>query len=174
MLSEAIAFDNTAEAVIKNQPKLKAVDSTANDNLPGQNEFIEGFIHHPNAFPIHAKKRWFNRANSDAYGNGMGLCFQSEKYFSPGSSVAITIPLRGEEQTFIGQVVLVRSQSEQYEIGLWFDQIDVINRIRIVEQICHIEVYLKQKQRTEGPFVSKEKVAEEWIQKFAGVFPSVS
>jgi hypothetical protein len=43
---------------------------------------------------------------------------------------------------------------------------------RIVEQICHIEVYLKHKRHYEGPFISPERVAREWVTRFASSFPS--
>ena len=44
-------------------------------------------------------------------------------------------------------------------------------RLRIVEQICHIELYLSDKRYKEGPFLSREKLTEEWINRFASGFP---
>lgn len=138
---------------------------------------IEGFIHHPKNFPLTVRKLWFKKSAVDdlsyTSGEGLGLYFRSEKYLSPGSNVEVSIPLRGEEQKFTGQVVLVKNQGEEYEIGLWFEHKDDIHRARIVEQICHIEAYLHEKRRQEGPFVSSEHVAQEWINKFAAAFPSV-
>ncbi len=138
---------------------------------------FEGFIHHPKNFPLSVRKLWFktfaaNDLNYDT-DQGLGLCFSSNKYLSPGSTIEVSIPLRGEEQKFVGKVVLVRNQGEDYEIGLWFDHKDDISRARIVEQICHIESYLKEKRRQDGPFVSNERLTQEWIAKFASVFPSI-
>ncbi|NIT40522.1 MAG: PilZ domain-containing protein, partial [Gammaproteobacteria bacterium] len=46
-------------------------------------------------------------------------------------------------------------------------------KIRIVEQICHIESYLQHKRYREGPFISRERVTEEWITRFAASFPTI-
>ena len=48
------------------------------------------------------------------------------------------------------------------------------SRARIVEQICHIESYLKNKKFREGPYIlNRERVAEEWISKYASSVPSL-
>ena len=83
----------------------------------------------------------------------------------------ISIPLKGETQSFRGKIVLVRNMEDHFEIGMWLTQDDV-HRARVVEQICHIETYLKTKRQQDGPFVNDEHVAEEWIGKYAAIFPS--
>jgi len=135
-----------------------------------------GFIHHPAGFPIECKRLWFSslykavkRGQSD-----IGLIFDSEKYIKPGVSIEITIPLRNDIEKFRGKVVLVRHNGDFYEIGMWLRQGSDASRARIVEQICHIESYLKNKKITEGPYVlNRERVAEEWITKYASTVPTL-
>ncbi|MFT5133920.1 MAG: hypothetical protein ACI9SC_002393 [Gammaproteobacteria bacterium] len=133
-----------------------------------------GFIHHPAGFPIECKRLWFGDPDErDETGHSdIGLIFDSEKYIKPGVTIEITIPLRNEIEKFRGKVVLVRHNGDFYEIGLWLRRRSDASRARIVEQICHIETYLKDKKFREGPYViNPERVAEEWISKYASSVP---
>lgn len=136
---------------------------------------LEGFIHHPPGFPIQwhplrlKKKLQQTEYNQHSH---LGLCFESEKYIKPGTVLELTIHLRGEDQKFTGRVILVHNKGTLFEIGVWFSSRSDASRLRIVEQICHIEAYLKHKRHHEGPFVSQERIAQEWISRFASTFPS--
>lgn len=143
-------------------------------------EFVEsnlsGFIHHPSGFPIEVRRLWLGNWMDEAADQGpgtLGLCFESDRYIRPGTLLEVSIPLRGVIQKFRGRVVLVRGNGETCEIGIWLPSRTDAGRIRIVEQICHIEAYLKHKRHQEGPFISKERIAQEWITRFAASFPSV-
>jgi hypothetical protein len=135
-----------------------------------------GFIHHPAGFPIECKRLWFgdHDSSADQGQSEIGLIFDSEKYIKPGATIEITIPLRNEIEKFRGRVVLVRHNGDYYEIGVWLRRQADASRARIVEQICHIESYLKDKKFREGPYViNRERVAEEWISKYASSVPSL-
>jgi hypothetical protein len=135
-----------------------------------------GFIHHPAGFPIECKRLWFGDPDKavDLGHSDIGLIFDSEKYIKPGATVEITIPLRNEIEKFRGKVVLVRHNGDYYEIGMWLRRREDASRARIVEQICHIEAYLKDKKFRDGPYViNRERVAEEWITKYASSVPSL-
>ena len=136
---------------------------------------LEGFIHHPGDFPLSWRriKKSKYLAQDETPGN-LGLVFDSDKYIKPGTILELNITLRGETQHFVGQVILVRNLEEHFEIGVWLSTREDAARARIVEQICHIESYLKQKRHREGPFISKERVTQEWITRFASRFPSLS
>ena len=45
-------------------------------------------------------------------------------------------------------------------IGMMLLNMEDVPKLRIVEQICHIELYLSDKRYNEGPFLSKEKLTE--------------
>lgn len=137
---------------------------------------LEGFIHHPPGFPIAWRQLKAKTAKNFAVENAaqghIGLCFESEKYIKPGTVLELAITLRGEVQKFAGRVILVRNKGDGCEIGVWFDSRPDAGRLRIVEQICHIESYLRLKRHHDGPFVSPERIAQEWISRFASTFPS--
>ena len=136
---------------------------------------LEGFIHHPPGFPIEwhqLRLKKTDQTSEYTSQSHIGLCFESDKYIKPGTVLELVIHLRGETQKFAGRVVLVRNKGEQFEIGVWFTSKSDAGRLRIVEQICHIEAYLRHKRHHEGPFVSPERVAQEWISRFASTFPS--
>jgi len=44
-------------------------------------------------------------------------------------------------------------------------------RMRMFEQVCHIEAYRKEKQSREGRKLSREEAAAEWISSYAAGFP---
>lgn len=150
------------------RPKNKYYTELVESNLTG-------FIHHPSGFPIEARRLWlgdwFDVPDSMEESN-LGLCFESDRYIKPGTVLEISIPLRGVIQKFKGRVVLVKWNGESCEIGMWLSSRTDAGRIRIVEQICHIEAYLKHKRHHEGPFISQERIAQEWISRFASSFPS--
>ena len=131
---------------------------------------LHGFIHHPPGLPILCKTIKHDAVTGEP--GDIGLCFEWDHYIKPGTLLEVEIPLRGEIQKFRGKVILVRTRDTGFEIGIWLRDKSDAARIRIVEQICHIEVYLKHKRHHEGPFVSPERVAEEWISRFASRFPS--
>ncbi len=153
---------------------FKAIGVTARYHPNGQLEYgPRGFVHHPSDHPIRYRRvlNWRKPQTSMQERGKLGLCFESNKFVSPGSDVELTIPLRGELQKFRGEVVLVRDIGFGYEIGVWLHTKEDAARVRIVEQICHIECYLKEKQEREGRMVSRENAAHEWITKFAASFP---
>jgi len=142
-------------------------------------EFVEsnlnGFIHHPAGFPLEVRRLWFSQwfdVELVPEPGTIGLCFESDRYIKPGTTLEVAIPLRGVVQKFKGRVVLVRWNGDTCEIGMWLSTRTDAGRIRIVEQICHIEAYLKHKRHKDGPFVSPERIAQEWISRFASSFPS--
>jgi len=142
-------------------------------------EFVEsnlnGFIHHPAGFPLEVRRLWLGDWFDHDLGKDpgtLGLCFESDRYIKPGTILEISIPLRGVIQKFKGRVVLVRWNGDTCEIGMWLSSRTDVGRIRMVEQICHIEAYLKHKRHKDGPFMSQERIAKEWITRFASSFPS--
>ena len=138
-------------------------------------EHFLGFIHHPRRFPIEYRRISFWEKTVPVFeeASDIGLTITSVKYMKPGTCIEIAIPIRRELQKFRCRVVLVREVSEGYELGLWLLNKSDAARIRIVEQICHIELYLNDKRYMDGPFLSRERVANEWITRFAANFPTI-
>ena len=138
-----------------------------------QSESMQGFIKHPKRFPLQFKRLRFwesSKIDIDPESN-TGLTFSSKEYQKPGSIIEVTIPTRKEIHHFMGKVVMVKESDGYFEIGIWLVNGEDAPKLRIVEQICHIELYLNDKRHKEGPFLSPEKLTEEWITRFASGFP---
>lgn len=167
--SEQIKDRSSATAIkpaVHTQTKYYAARTDSN---------LHGFIHHPPGYPLewHTIRHKQKPGQEELVSRGnIGLCFESDRYIKPDTWLEITIQIRGEVQKFRGRVILVRNKGELFETGIWFTSKADASRIRMVEQICHIEAYLTHKRHHEGPFVSPERVAQEWISRFASRFPS--
>jgi hypothetical protein len=101
-----------------------------------------------------------------------GLAFLSNRNIEQGVIVDINIPLVDPQVSLKGVVVWCRPDGENlFEVGVRF--IDESNhfRMRMVEQICHIEHYKKEIFDREGRAVSGEEAALEWISRYAKDFP---
>jgi len=143
-------------------------------------EFIEpdldGCIHHAAHFPLECRSLNHNEYRDviDQGTGSVGLSFFSENKVEVGSFVEILIPTPKKAARFVCKVICVRAIDEHYQIGLWFLSQSDSHRIRMVEQVCHIELYVNERRFQEGPFLSKEKLTQEWVERFAKQFPSMA
>lgn len=106
------------------------------------------FIAHPAQFPFRVRRRTalpWQHEQAPVTGGDVGLSFHSDKYLPAGTRIDLEIPLRGVTQRFMATVVMVREQSDGFEIGLWFASTDDAGRARIVEKICRTECYLRSR-----------------------------
>jgi hypothetical protein len=87
--------------------------------------------------------------------------------------MAVAIDAAGERHGFEAEVVVMRQQGSRFEMGLWMSDEDSSYRLRMVEQACHIEAYRRRVEREEGRSMSSETAALEWIERYAGSFPSL-
>jgi len=102
-----------------------------------------------------------------------GLAFVSQKPFEILQRVRICIPLLQQDNYLVGNVVWCEKSGKSYEIGIEFEKTRDAFRIRMIEQICHIEHYRKEVERLEGRELSAQEAAGEWISKYAGDFPAL-
>lgn len=102
-----------------------------------------------------------------------GLAFLSHKPLEILQRVRISIPLLQQENYLVGNVVWCEKSDTGYEIGIEFEHSRDVFRLRMIEQICHIEEYRKEVAQQEGRKLSSQEAAKEWISKFAGDFPAL-
>ena len=100
-----------------------------------------------------------------------GLSFQSQQALDTNQKVRVSIPLLGGEGSLAGAVVWCEPSKNGYEIGLEFESSEEISRLRMIEQICHIEHYRNEVKLTEGRELSADEAAKEWISRYAVDFP---
>ncbi len=105
-----------------------------------------------------------------------GLRCLSDKPLAAGTEITIIIDLVDPALEIPGIVIWCRANDTSttdtsYELGIEYQGEKDVYRLRMVEQICHIEHYRKEVQTREGRNISSEEAAREWITKFAGKFP---
>ncbi len=102
-----------------------------------------------------------------------GLAFSSLKPIEILQRVRICIPVLRRDNFLVGNVVWCEKSDVGYEVGIEFETSRDVFRLRMIEQICHIEHYRKEIYRVEGRWLSAQDAADEWIAKFADDFPSI-
>ena len=77
------------------------------------------------------------------------------------------------DNTLVGNVVWCDRSGNGYEIGIEFEKSRDVFRLRMIEQICHIEHYRKEILLQEGRELTTQEAASEWITKYASDFPAL-
>jgi hypothetical protein len=133
------------------------------------------FIRHPANVPIEFKVNPFHTHQSPTLHNISigGLSFQSNHYIPKNTTIQLCIPTVEPPFQATAVVVWCNRRESDYLIGVKFIDQQTAFRIRMIEQICHIEGYRKYLSRQKGIKVSGEEAANEWIAKFAKDFPSI-
>ncbi len=102
-----------------------------------------------------------------------GLAFISQKPLDLLERVRVSIPVLKQDNHLVGNIVWCEKSKAGYEIGVEFENSGDVFRLRMIEQICHIEHYRKEIARLEGRELSAQDAAQEWISKYAGDFPAI-
>ena len=138
---------------------------------------IRKYIRHPSDVPIQVASDWteleFDETGEQTLTNVSlgGLSFISPDPLEVLHRVRICFPILNQDSFFIGNVAWCEKSDEGYEIGLEFESSKDIFRLRMIEQICHIEHYRTQVAELEGRNLSTQEAAREWISKYASDFP---
>jgi len=132
------------------------------------------FIRHPSDIPIHWSLGEIAALGSEYLRNISegGLAFASQLQIACGVVIDINIPIQNPEVSIKGIVVWCRpGQEGYYEVGVRFVDAGQRFRMRMVEQVCHIEHFKREIRETEGRILTGEEAAMEWIHRFAKHFP---
>ncbi|MGA2090099.1 MAG: PilZ domain-containing protein [Endomicrobiales bacterium] len=103
-----------------------------------------------------------------------GLSFRSSIPVPIDTVIDIRIPLVRPVFSTTGKVVWCRPNANDktvFDIGVQFIGPKDSFKIRMLEQICHIENYKKELCKKTGQPVTGEQAALEWIRKYADKFP---
>lgn len=127
-------------------------------------------IQHPASISI--KFELCNEENipdrSDCY---FQLDFDCTEQVNEGSGIRIYIYVRNKVYMFVGQVCGVKQGESGYKVSVKFPDYREEYKVRLIEQICHIEHYRTSALEQEGRKLTGQEAAEEWISKFARTFP---
>ncbi|MEX1183750.1 MAG: PilZ domain-containing protein [Gemmatimonadota bacterium] len=101
-----------------------------------------------------------------------GLAFIVEECLTNGDIVRIRIPTVRPPFEARARVVWCRNEGDAFLAGVEFlDAADAF-RARMVEQVCAVEQYRQKVREEEGRSMTPQEAATEWIEKYAGSFPS--
>jgi hypothetical protein len=132
------------------------------------------FIRHPTDIPVEIELESVVASQTECLNNVSegGICFRSRVPLVVGATIRVRIPLVKPIFECAGRVVWCEARGPHCDIGVRFFRGDPVYRMRLVEQICHIEHYRLQAAR-QGRALSAEQAALEWIEKNASAFPSL-
>ncbi len=157
----------------KGEPEPDRVMYMIDDKNDGDSSLMRQYIRHPTDIPIEYnigdlvtdKKEYLNNISKG------GISFRSKAYIETGAKIMIRIPFRKPIFKEEGIVVWCYKNNEQYEVGVQFKNAESEYRIRMIEQVCHIEHYKQEVLDKEGRTLSGKEAAAEWIEKYAKDFP---
>lgn len=131
------------------------------------------YIRHPTDIPIEYDILEDKAHAAQAISNISlgGFAFASPTPIPIGRHLKVRIPLVQPAFEAHCRVVWCRPDHSHYEVGLAFEAPEDAYRVRMVEQVCHIEHYRRQVLEKEGRRLSGEEAALEWIKKYAEEFP---
>lgn len=132
------------------------------------------FIRHPSSIPVQIREIETGNATVSSLVNVSygGLALHYDGHVQPGTEVELSIIAIDPRIRLRGIVMWCRAHSGGYELGLMFQNDNDVFRLRMVEQLCHIEDYRREEECRQGRSISSEEAAAEWIEKFAGTFPA--
>jgi predicted RNA-binding protein with TRAM domain len=137
---------------------------------------MRSFIRHPSDIPIEYQADNNNgnmRQERLSNVSAGGLSFSSTREMSPGTMLTVRISTVAPGFEGRAQVVWCRPEGGGFVVGVTFTESDDLFRVRMVEQLCHIEQYKAQVLADEGRVLDGEEAAEEWIDKYAHGFPEL-
>lgn len=130
------------------------------------------YIRHPVEVPIEvevarAQDRRHERLRNVGAG---GLCFHAKDPLDSATRVRIRIPAVDPSFEVEGWVVWCNPADRGFDIGVEISQSADDYRLRMVEQLSHIENYRRLVEKRDGRRMSAEQAAREWISRYADEF----
>jgi hypothetical protein len=129
-------------------------------------------IIHPPVIPLAIEKH----TNPDQAGkkirkiDRIRLLIQYDNFIEPKTEVIIKYPVTDENYSVTGTVVNCDKDRNGYNLVVEFSDKNNVSRVRMVEQICRIELYKRQVLKNESRSITKTQAALEWINKYAKDF----
>lgn len=132
---------------------------------------MRSFIRHPTDIPIEIRLEDQSCKQQPLCNvSSGGLCFQYPEAPPVGGVFIVRIALTAPPFEACCRVVWCQADVGSWQVGVEFlDQEDLF-RLRMVEQICHIEHYRSTVRVNEGRTLSSHEAAVEWIERYAEAF----
>lgn len=152
---------------------MHSMSSHLSDDKPERTH--REYIRHPSDIPIHIEQRSVDESIGGQLNNVSvgGLAFRSKSRLESGQIIKIVIDMVEPVFEVEGLVQWCHDSGGDFEIGVEFSDSEDAFRVRMVEQVCHIEQYRHEVWRLEKRLLSGDAAAAEWIQKYAHQFPNI-
>lgn len=132
------------------------------------------YIRHPSDIPIEFSVQRIKVAKQCLSNISVGgVAIRTDRRIEIGRIVDLSIDSVSPAFRASGRVAWCLKRGEGFDVGVQFVEPEDAFRVRMVEQICHIEQYKKDMFELEGRKLSGEEAAFEWIRKFASEFPMI-
>jgi len=132
-------------------------------------------IHHPDNILIHCQRldQAYNKQPVHLF-HSPHLHFNSLTAFKHNTRLRLTLHIQNDNHDF--QAVVTHSQAHLtgFHIQVGFESYDEAFRLRMIEQVCHIETYREELYRQQGRRLCYENAAQEWIERYANAFPTLT
>ena len=144
-------------------------------DVPLQFRAIDPQEHH-DLGPIPDEDHAHSGETSEGHGVNVGfggLAFESN--FCPMSGQLIELRIPTVDPPFVAKARVAWCRPDPdggYLIGASFLDASDAFKSRMVQQVCSIESYRKEVKEREGRELTTEQASTEWIEKFAGRFPT--
>jgi hypothetical protein len=142
------------------------------------NTAIRRHIRHVTGIPIEVNLDYHKsyKAEDDTITNVSlgGLCFIADDRLDINEPIQVRFPVLNRETSLDGKVVWCNKIDKGYEVGLEFDDPDEVERLKMIEQVRHIEQFREEVESREGRKLSGEQAAREWISRYAGEFSALN
>ena len=102
------------------------------------------------------------------------LTFHFPMMIAVGVLLTVSIPSINAQEELHGQVSSLSQSKHGFMIGMSFQSEQEAFRMRMLEQLCHIEEYRQRTLLSEGRLLSQDQAASEWIDQYAAAFPMLS
>ena len=99
-----------------------------------------------------------------------GLSFSLAEPITIGNTVNISIDHVVPPVQLKGTIRWCRKFTEQYEVGLEFNDLDDPFLSRMLRQVCEIEKYRTNQLQQHNRELTSQQAAEEWIKDYAADF----
>jgi len=137
---------------------------------------MRSFIRHPSDIPIEYQIDTLGSGVREEHLNNIspgGLSFGSVRELRPGTLLTVRISYVQPVFEAGAQVAWCRPDGGAFRVGVAFRDMDDLFRVRMVEQICHIQQYRAEISASQGRQLDWEQAAREWIQEYAEEFPGL-
>ncbi|MDQ7076211.1 MAG: hypothetical protein Q9O24_13960 [Gammaproteobacteria bacterium] len=133
-------------------------------------------IQHPNNISLHCQQLDSTAHTSQTIQlcDSPQLCFNHPTALHNNTHLKLIIRIQNKTHYFQSVVTHSQAHHSGFHIQVGFESYNEAFRLRMIEQICHIETYREYVYQQQGRQLCYEGAAQEWIERYASTFPTLT